>query len=144
MAGVTGIAGGGGTMFVGAGGGVTGGRAGPTGGGVTGVTGAGVIGVGCIGLEIGTGVPVDMVGALPAAPPEADGIGADTGSGPPVPVPGLTLSAPQPKASAIPAATKLARTMLITNLRDLGKAHSATQAGPLPHSVTGPCERCID
>jgi hypothetical protein len=75
MAGVAGAAGAAG--FIVGGGGVTPGRIGLDGGG--GVTGGGVgleggggcAGTGCIGREMGGGVPVD-VGAPPAAPPDGD------------------------------------------------------------------------
>jgi hypothetical protein len=112
-----GIVAGGGVAGGGVPGGVTGGRgvlaggSGLAGGGVIGFAG-GCAGGGCCGIEIGGGVPVMVWEAPPAAPPN---VGDDTGSGLLVPFPGLTASsAPQPKASAIAAATMLARTMLIS------------------------------
>ena len=123
-------AGGGGTMPGPIGFGFAG--AGFPGAGGTGLAagGGGVwIGTGCIGREIGGGVPTD-VGEPPAAP--RPGAGPDTGSRDPDPG-GLATSEPQPQASTIPAANKLARTMLITTTSTVsGKRGCATQVGLCP------------
>jgi hypothetical protein len=101
------------------------------GGGVTGGVVAGGVTVGCVGIEMGGGVSAE----LPAAPcvGEVNGgvvvvpVGVPVVGEPTVPFGGpATSSAPQPRATKIPAAKMLARIIFISTSTD----DTCRKAGP--------------